>query len=70
LLAPIDHADTHAALNCERAFLGALDGSCRTPIAGHATLENGQVSFYGMILTPDGGKGRPNASSTSAINRF
>ncbi|WP_394691448.1 hydroxymethylbilane synthase [Hoeflea sp.] len=54
LLAPIDHSDTHAALNCERGFLGALDGSCRTPIAGHATLENGQVSFYGMILTPDG----------------
>lgn len=54
LLAPIDHADTHAALNCERGFLGALDGSCRTPIAGHATIENGQVSFYGMILTPDG----------------
>jgi hydroxymethylbilane synthase len=54
LLAPIDHADTHAALNCERGFLGALDGSCRTPIAGHATIENGRISFYGMILTPDG----------------
>jgi hydroxymethylbilane synthase len=54
LLSPIDHAETHAALNCERAFLGALDGSCRTPIAGHATLENGRISFYGMVLTPDG----------------
>jgi hydroxymethylbilane synthase len=54
LLAPIDHAETHSALNCERAFLGALDGSCRTPIAGHATLKDGRVSFYGMILTPDG----------------
>lgn len=54
LLAPIDHGETHSALNCERAFLGALDGSCRTPIAGHATLSDGRVSFYGMILTPDG----------------
>jgi hydroxymethylbilane synthase len=54
LLAPIDHSETHSALNCERAFLGALDGSCRTPIAGHATLKDGQISFYGMILTPDG----------------
>ncbi|MEQ8737120.1 MAG: hydroxymethylbilane synthase [Hoeflea sp.] len=54
LLAPIDHAETHSALNCERAFLGALDGSCRTPIAGHATLKDGRVSFHGMILTPDG----------------
>ena len=24
------------ALACERAFLAVLDGSCRTPIAGHA----------------------------------
>ena len=54
LLAPINHADTQAALMCERAFLGALDGSCRTPIAGLARISEGWVSFYGMILTPDG----------------
>jgi len=54
LLAPINHVDTHVALICERAFLGALDGSCRTPIAAHATIENGRLSFYGMALTPDG----------------
>lgn len=54
LLAPINHADTQAALTCERAFLGALDGSCRTPIAGLARISEGRISFYGMILTPDG----------------
>lgn len=54
LLAPINHADTQAALVCERAFLGALDGSCRTPIAGLARISQGRISFYGMILTPDG----------------
>ena len=54
LLAPINHPATQAALLCERAFLGALDGSCRTPIAGHATIAGSQLSFYGMILTPDG----------------
>jgi hydroxymethylbilane synthase len=54
LLAPIAHADTSAALVCERAFLGALDGSCRTPIAGHARIEAGRLRFSGMILTPDG----------------
>lgn len=54
LLAPINHADTEAALLCERGFLGALDGSCRTPIAGLARVAGGQLSFYGMILTPDG----------------
>jgi hydroxymethylbilane synthase len=54
LLAPINHADTQAALLCERAFLGALDGSCRTPIAGLARISEGRLSFFGMILTPDG----------------
>ncbi|WP_097107031.1 hydroxymethylbilane synthase [Hoeflea halophila] len=54
LLAPINHPATQAALLCERGFLGALDGSCRTPIAGLATIAGDQLSFYGMILTPDG----------------
>lgn len=54
LLAPIGHADTAAALACERAFLAALDGSCRTPIAGLATVDGDRLAFRGMILTPDG----------------
>jgi hydroxymethylbilane synthase len=54
LLAAIDHAGTRIALACERAFLGALDGSCRTPIAGLASVEGDRLSFSGMILTPDG----------------
>jgi hydroxymethylbilane synthase len=53
-LAKIDHADTSVALACERAFLGVLDGSCRTPIAGHAVLDGDAISFRGMILRPDG----------------
>jgi hydroxymethylbilane synthase len=54
LLAPILDADTGAALAAERAFLAVLDGSCRTPIAGHAQVERDAVSFYGLILRPDG----------------
>ena len=54
LLAPIDHADTAMALVCERAFLAVLDGSCRTPIAGHATVATAMRIFRGMILKPDG----------------
>lgn len=54
LLAPIHHAETERALTCERAFLGALDGSCRTPIAGNATLEGDVLSFTGLVLLPDG----------------
>jgi len=54
LLAKVDHADTSVALACERAFLAVLDGSCRTPIAGHAVLTAEEISFRGMILRPDG----------------
>jgi len=54
LLARIDHADTSVALACERAFLSVLDGSCRTPIAGHAMIDGDAISFRGMILRPDG----------------
>lgn len=33
-LAKLNHEDTRVAVVTERAFLAALDGSCRTPIAG------------------------------------
>ena len=50
----INHRDTEAALTLERAFLAVLDGSCRTPIAGHARLERGEIRFRGIVLRPDG----------------
>jgi hydroxymethylbilane synthase len=55
ILARIDHADTSIAVSCERAFLATLDGSCKTPIAGHATLEGNTLHFRGLIARPDGG---------------
>jgi hydroxymethylbilane synthase len=54
LLAPIADRETKIALDTERAFLAALDGSCRTPIAGLAAVERDTLSFRGMILRPDG----------------
>lgn len=55
LVEALDHKATRIAVDCERAFLARLDGSCRTPIAGHARLlANGDVTFLGEILTPDG----------------
>jgi len=52
--AAIDDADTHTALAAERAFLAALGGSCRTPIAGHARLDGDTVRFRGLIAKTDG----------------
>ncbi len=54
LAAAIDDADTQTALAAERAFLAALGGSCRTPIAGHARVQGDTVTFRGLLATPDG----------------
>lgn len=53
-LAPILDQATGHALAAERAFLTILDGSCRTPIAGHARLVGGELEMRGIVLRPDG----------------
>ncbi|WP_179961602.1 hydroxymethylbilane synthase [Pikeienuella piscinae] len=54
LVAPLDDAETTLLLTAERAFLRALDGSCRTPLAGLAELTGDKLRFRGEILRPDG----------------
>jgi hydroxymethylbilane synthase len=54
LVLAVSHAATAAALTAERAFLAVLEGSCRTPIAGYATVAGGQLAFRGLIAKPDG----------------
>jgi hydroxymethylbilane synthase len=56
VLAAIDDPDTSTALTAERAFLAVLDGSCRTPIGGHAKFEHGELCFRGIVISPDGSK--------------
>lgn len=54
-LAAIDHGPTRLAVECERACLAALDGSCQTPIAAHATsdgAENWHIRI--LVALPDG----------------
>ena len=54
LVSSIGEADTATALAAERAFLAMLDGSCRTPIAGHAQVDAETIRFRGMIAKIDG----------------
>jgi len=54
LLEPLNDENSETTVICERAFLARLDGSCRTPIAGLAEIDDGILRFRGMILTPDG----------------
>jgi hydroxymethylbilane synthase len=53
-VAAVSDANTLTAINAERTFLSVLDGSCRTPIAGHARIVNDTLQFRGLILKPDG----------------
>jgi hydroxymethylbilane synthase len=54
LVAALNHDETALCIAMERAFLKALDGSCRTPIAGLARLDRQKLNFRGMIISPDG----------------
>ena len=54
LLAPLDHGPSRTAVRAERAFLRRLGGGCQVPIAGHATLTDGQVHLTGLVADLDG----------------
>jgi hydroxymethylbilane synthase len=54
-LAALDDPKTAACVAAERALLGALDGSCRTPIAALAEISApGTLSLRAMVIRPDG----------------
>jgi len=54
LLRALNDSVTATAVACERSFLGQLDGSCRTPIAGLAEIAGGVLRFRGLVLNPEG----------------
>ncbi|MBO6827001.1 MAG: hydroxymethylbilane synthase [Sneathiella sp.] len=55
LLAAINDVSSQTRVNAERAMLAELDGSCRTPIAGFATLaEDGTLTLRASLYSPDG----------------
>jgi hydroxymethylbilane synthase len=54
LLDFVNHAPTSICVAAERAMLAVLEGSCHTPIAGHALTERGRMRLRGLIVRPDG----------------
>jgi hydroxymethylbilane synthase len=55
LLAAIEDPEAKAVSTAERALLGALDGSCRTPIGGYARLlPDGTLHLTGLVARTDG----------------
>ena len=54
LLRPLHHIETALAVTAERAFLGRMGGSCRTPLAAQATARTEGVRLVALIASPDG----------------
>jgi hydroxymethylbilane synthase len=54
MIAPLTDRPTLHAVTAERAFSRKLAGSCKTPIAGHATFRGNELRLVGLIATRDG----------------
>ena len=55
LLSAIEDPEARAVSTAERALLALLDGSCKTPIGGHARhLPNGRLQLTGLVARADG----------------
>ena len=54
LLRPLHHVETALAVTAERAFLGRMGGSCRTPLAALAIARTEGVTLMALIASPDG----------------
>ena len=55
MLSAIEDPQARAVATAERALLGVLDGTCHTPIGGHARiLPNGRLRITGLVARPDG----------------
>ena len=54
ILAPLDDADTRAAIIAERALLGALHGGCQVPLGAWARIERGELVLEACVCSVDG----------------
>jgi hydroxymethylbilane synthase len=53
-LARLDDPETRHRVEAERGFLARIEGGCQVPIAGHATVANGQVHLRALVASVDG----------------
>ena len=53
-LAFLDHPETRAAVECERALLNGLGGGCQVPVGALAVRNNGEILLDAMAGRPDG----------------
>ena len=70
-LDPLHDPRSVACVGAERAMLAALDGSCRTPIAGLAELDGDRLRVEGLLLKADcSSEVRGQREGSIAVLRF
>ena len=70
LCRPLDHEESAIAVSAERSFLARLGASCRTPVAAHCILADGQATLSGLVGRPNGSEilvDRVTGASSEAI---
>jgi len=50
LVGLLNNHETATCVDAERSFMHAMNGSCQTPIAGYARIENGKLILNGAVL--------------------
>jgi hydroxymethylbilane synthase len=53
-LGVLNHEPSALCVACERGFQKGLGGSCHSPVAGLAVIEDGRIRFRGEVIAPDG----------------
>jgi hydroxymethylbilane synthase len=56
LVSTLDDALTHTALAAERSFARTLGGSCQSPIAALAHIDEDHLRLDGLVAEPDGSR--------------
>ncbi len=54
LCARLNHNTTAAEVTAERAYLQALGGGCRLPIAAYGLMEGKRLTLEGLLASPNG----------------
>ena len=56
ICADLNHEETEICTGIERAFLNLLDGDSSSPIGALTFIKEDEVTFKGVLLSPDGSK--------------
>ena len=55
-LAPLDHAESRAALEAERSLVWRIGGSCALPLGALATVDGPRIEMLAIVISPDGSR--------------